>query len=209
MNSRIFRQNGAGCSEVGLGTLADWWNWGEVTDETALATLRAAIEAAPRSSLHRRRLWRGRSETLIGRFLKEQKRPREQPFFIATKLAGGRFPACRKRCAGAQHTTDSLRPAGVKALDLTQFTGCRRKSDARRVFGWLEELKTRRKNQGVCASVEAMNEALWCARSRVRGASDHFQYFPQKPIHACRHRPAQRVALTGGCRWERAAQRGA
>ena len=45
MNSRIFGKTGRLVSEVGLGTWQIGGNWGDVTDETALATLRAAYDA--------------------------------------------------------------------------------------------------------------------------------------------------------------------
>src|SRR6185295_13578940 len=103
MKTRIFGHTGRAVGEVGLGTWQLGANWGDVTEETALATLRAAYEAGTTLLDTADVYGMGRSETIIGKFLKETK----AKVFIATKL--GRFsppgwPANFSRAGIRQHT---------------------------------------------------------------------------------------------------------
>jgi aryl-alcohol dehydrogenase-like predicted oxidoreductase len=82
MNSRIFGKTGRLVSEVGLGTWQIGGNWGNVTDDEALLTLKAAVDAGTNFFDTADVYGDGRSETLIGRFLRESKL-RDQ-LFIAT-----------------------------------------------------------------------------------------------------------------------------
>ena len=45
MNTRVFGKTGRSVGEIGLGTWQLGANWGEVTDEVAGQTLRAALES--------------------------------------------------------------------------------------------------------------------------------------------------------------------
>lgn len=45
MNKRNFGKTGIPVSEVGIGTWQFGGDWGEVSEETALSTLRAAVES--------------------------------------------------------------------------------------------------------------------------------------------------------------------
>ena len=186
MNSRIFGKTGRLVGEVGLGTWQIGGNWGDVTDETALATLRAAYEAGTTFFDTADVYGGGRSETLIGRFLKESK-ARDQ-LFIATKLGRRGDPGWPKnftREVVRQHTEDSLKRLGVDALDLTQFH-CVPPDVLMRgeLFGWLEELTREGKLKAYGASVEAMDEALWCCTQPGCSALQIiFNIFRQKPVH--------------------------
>ncbi|MDI1320231.1 MAG: aldo/keto reductase, partial [bacterium] len=84
MNTRIFGRTGRAVSEVGLGTWQLGGGWGDVTDEAALATLRAAYDAGTTFFDTADVYGDGRSETLIGKFLKDAK-VRDR-IFVATKL---------------------------------------------------------------------------------------------------------------------------
>ncbi len=186
MNSRIFGKTGRVVSEVGLGTWQIGGNWGDVTDETALATLRAAYEAGTTFLDTADVYGGGRSEKLIGQFLKESKA--RDRLFIATKL-GRRgdpgWPANFTREVVRRHTEDSLRHLGVDALDLTQFH-CVPPDVLMRgeLFGWAEELKREGKIKFYGASVEAMDEAKWCcAQPGCASLQIIFNIFRQKPIH--------------------------
>lgn len=186
MNTRIFGKTGRVVSEVGLGTWQLGSGWGEVTDEAALATLRAAYEAGTTFFDTADVYGDGRSESLIGRFLKETHTAGK--IFVATKL-GRRgdpgWPQNFTRAVVRQHTEDSLRRLGVEALDLTQFH-CIPPEVLRRGegFGWLEELKQEGKIKAYGASVEAMDEALWCcAQPGCAALQIIFNIFRQKPIH--------------------------
>jgi aryl-alcohol dehydrogenase-like predicted oxidoreductase len=186
MNSRIFGKTGRLVGEIGLGTWQLGAGWGDVTDEAALATLRAAYESGTTIFDTADVYGDGRSETLIGQFLKEAKL-RDQ-IFIATKL--GRFsepgwPANFTRAAVRQHTEASLKRLGVEVLDLTQFH-CVPPDVLMRgeLFGWLAELQREGKIKSYGASVEAMDEALWCcAQPGCAALQIIFNIFRQKPIH--------------------------
>lgn len=186
MNSRIFGKTGRVVGEVGLGCWQIGGNWGDVSDDTALAILRTAYELGTTFYDTADVYGSGRSETLIGKFLKETKA--RDRLFIATKL-GRRgdpgWPQNFTRAVVRQHTEDSLRKLGVDAVDLTQCH-CIPPDVLMRgeVFGWLEELKQEGKIKAYGASVEAMDEALWCTRQPgCASLQIIFNIFRQKPIH--------------------------
>jgi len=186
MNTRIFGKTKRAVSEVGLGTWQLGGGWGDVTDEAALATLRAAYEAGTTFYDTADVYGDGRSEQLIGKFLRETKA--RDRLFIATKL-GRRgdpdWPPRYTRELIRRHTEDSLRRLGVDSLDLTQFhcvpPGVLMRGE---LFGWLSELQREGKLKAYGASVEAMDEALWCcAQPGCAALQIIFNIFRQKPIH--------------------------
>ena len=186
MNTRIFGKTGRLVGEVGLGTWQIGGNWGDVPDEVGLATLRAAFELGTTFFDTADVYGDGRSETLIGKFLKATKA--RDRLFIATKL-GRRgdpgWPQNFTREAVRKHTEDSLRRLAIDALDLTQLH-CVPADVLMRgeLFGWLEELKREGKIKAYGASVEAMDEALWCcAQPGCASLQIIFNLFRQKPIH--------------------------
>jgi aryl-alcohol dehydrogenase-like predicted oxidoreductase len=186
MNTRIFGKTGRVVGEVGLGCWQIGGNWGDVSDDTALAILRTAYELGTTFYDTADVYGSGRSETLIGKFLKETKA--RDRLFIATKL-GRRgdpgWPQNFTRAIVRQHTEDSLRKLGVDAVDLTQCH-CIPPDVLMRgeVFGWLEELKQEGKIKAYGASVEAMDEALWCTQQPgCASLQIIFNIFRQKPIH--------------------------
>ncbi|SDR65566.1 aldo/keto reductase [Opitutus sp. GAS368] len=186
MNSRIFGKTGRLVSEIGLGTWQLGGGWGDVTDEAALATLRAAYEAGTTFFDTADVYGDGRSETLIGKFLREAKL--RDRVFVATKLGRRGDPGWPKnftREVVRKHTEDSLKRLGIEALDLTQFH-CVPPEVLRRgeLFGWLAELQREGKIRAYGASVEAMDEALWCcAQPGCAALQIIFNLFRQKPVH--------------------------
>ena len=187
MNTRIFGRTGRTVGEIGLGTWQLGAGWGDVTDEVALATLRAAWDAGTTLFDTADVYGMGRSETLIGKFLRETPAAREK-IYVATKL--GRFsppgwPANFSRDGIRQHTEASLKRLGVEALDLTQFH-CIPFDVLKRgeIFEHVRELKREGKIRDFGASVESMDEALFCARTEgVAALQIIFNIFRQKPIH--------------------------
>ncbi len=183
MQTRNFGRTGRAVGEVGLGTWQLGANWGDVTEETALATLRAAAEAGTTFFDTADVYGAGRSETIIGRFLRET----QAPAYIATKF--GRFnppgwPENFTRAAVRLHTEASLRRLGLEAVDLTQLH-CLPLEVMRRgeIFEWLRELKQEGKIRDFGASVESMEEAAVCLQ--VEGLASLqiiFNLFRQKPI---------------------------
>jgi aryl-alcohol dehydrogenase-like predicted oxidoreductase len=188
MNTRSFGPTGRSLGEIGLGTWQLGGDWGDVSDAGALATLRAAFEGGVTFFDTADVYGAGRSETLIGRFLRETPAARGK-VFLATKL--GRFsapgwPGNFTRDAVRAHTEASLRRLGVDALDLTQ-THCVPPDVLRRgeMFGWLEELKREGKLRHYGASVESMDEARFCVEhGGCASLQIIFNIFRQKPVHA-------------------------
>ena len=186
MYTRIFGKTGRVVGEVGLGTWQIGGNWGEVPDATGLAVLLADYDLGTTFFDTADVYGDGRSETLIGKFLRETKA--RDRVFIATKL-GRRgdpgWPGNFTRAVVRQHTEDSLRRLGIDALDLTQLH-CVPPDVLMRgeLFGWLDELKKEGKIKAYGASVEAMAEALWCcAQPGCASLQIIFSIFRQKPIH--------------------------
>jgi aryl-alcohol dehydrogenase-like predicted oxidoreductase len=197
MKTRVFGGTGFAAGEVGLGTWQLGADWGDVPEEAALATLRGAYEAGTNFFDTADVYGAGRSEQLIGRFLRET----HAKIFVATKL--GRFPdpglpANFTRAAVRRHTEASLRRLGVAALDLTQLH-CVPPDVLRRgeLFGWLRELQTEGKIRAFGASVESMDDALWCVQQDgCASLQIIFNIFRQKPIAALfAAAQAQHVAL--------------
>lgn len=185
MNTRIFGGTGRVVGEVGLGTWQLGGGWGEVPEAAALEILRAAADAGVTFFDTADVYGAGRSETLIGRFLRETR----EPFYVATKL--GRFsppgwPENFTRATVRAHTEASLRRLGVAALDLTQlhcvpFAVLQRGE----IFGWLRELRGEGKIRAFGASVESMDEARFCLEQEGLAALQIiFNIFRQKPIPA-------------------------
>ena len=182
MHLRKFGRSEA-VSEVGTGCWQFGGDWGEISDETALETLAAAVDAGVTFLDTADVYGLGRSEELIGRFLKG----RDDRPFVATKL--GRFPepggeANYTDAAVRAHTEASLRRLGVDALDLTQLH-CIPMQALRdgAVFETLRALKVEGKIRHFGASVESMEEAQVClAQEGLSSLQIIFNIFRQKPI---------------------------
>jgi aryl-alcohol dehydrogenase-like predicted oxidoreductase len=126
----------------------------------------------------------GRSETLIGRFLKE----RRAKIFVATKLGrtASLYPDKYTEAGVRAATEASLKRLGVSTLDLTQFH-CIPIEELRRgdVFEWLRGLQREGKIRHFGASVESMEEALLCLEQPgLVSLQIIFNIFRQKPIEA-------------------------
>ena len=154
----------ASVSEIGLGC----WQiggdqWGDVPDADALDVLHASVEAGVTFLDTADVYGAGRSEELIGRFLKDH--PRDK-FFVASKF--GRFP--RPGWPGnfdpktiREHTENSLRRLGVERLDLTQLH-CLPMEQLKRAEVWdaVYALQQEGKIARFGASVESVEEADAC-----------------------------------------------
>ena len=182
MNARKFGQTGRLVSEVGLGTWQLGGGWGTVTEDAALATLHAAVDAGTTLLDTADVYGDGRSEQLIGRFLKQTR----ETIYVATKL--GRFsppgwPQNFTLETMRAHTEASLSRLGVETLDLTQLH-CVPFEILKRgeVFESLRQLKREGKIRDFGVSVESMEEALFCARQEgVAALQIIFNIFRQKP----------------------------
>lgn len=184
MKTRPLGNTGRMVSEIGLGTWQLGAGWGNVTDAVALETLRSAYDAGVTFFDTADVYGDGRSESLIGTFLRETPAAREK-VFVATKLGRRNWPHGFTRDQVRQFTEDSLQRLGVDALDLTQLhcipTEVLKRGE---MLGWLEELKQEGKLKAYGASVESMDEALFCVEhGGVSTLQIIFNIFRQKPIH--------------------------
>ena len=147
MKKRIFGKTGADVSEVGLGC---WQlggaDWGDVSDEKALGILAAAVEAGVTFFDTADVYGNGRSESLIGRFLKQT----SVPIFVATKLGRMQdlYPDKYSEGGVRKAIEASLRRLDVEALDLTQLhcvpTEVMRRGE---IFEWLRKCQKGRQDQ--------------------------------------------------------------
>jgi aryl-alcohol dehydrogenase-like predicted oxidoreductase len=171
MRYRQFGKTGATVSEVGLGT----WQiggteWGDVTDADALAILHRSADAGVTLFDTADIYGGGRSEQLIGRFLRERKasesRAGGQPITVVTKL-GRRFdppngwPQNFTLDVIRRHTQDSIKRLGVESLFLTQWH-CIPPEQLRsgEVFAHLETIRAEGLIRHWGVSVESVEEGL-------------------------------------------------
>lgn len=182
MNIRRFGPTRFPVSEIGLGC---WQlggaDWGTLDDQRAFDILAAAADAGVTFLDTADVYGMGRSETLIGKFLKQRK----EAFFVATKL--GRMPDLYPDLyteKGVRAATEaSLKRLQVEALDLTQLH-CVPPSilEHGEIFEWLRKLKTEGKIKQFGASVESMDEAKTClAQDGLCSLQIIFNLFRQKP----------------------------
>lgn len=181
MKTRIFDKTGVHVSEIGLGC---WQlggsDWGNVDETLAFDILSAAVEAGVDFFDTADVYGGGRSEQLIGRFLKT----RREKIFVATKLGRmGIYPDKYTRATLRAATESSLKNLGVESLDLTQLhcvpTAELRKGD---VFEWLREQQRDGKIRHFGASVETMEQALICLEQEgLSSLQVIFNIFRQNP----------------------------
>jgi aryl-alcohol dehydrogenase-like predicted oxidoreductase len=183
MKQRQFGNMDISVSEVGLGT---WQlggsDWGAVDEREALNTLSAAVEGGVNFFDTADVYGMGRSEEIIGKFLKETSKQ-----FVATKL--GRFPSPGwpenfSLPSLRAHTEASLRRLGVDSLDLTQLH-CIPPSVLRdgQVFDSLRVLQREGKIKNFGVSVESNEEALICLeQDDVACLQIIFNLFRRKPL---------------------------
>ena len=186
MFHRSFGKSGPAVSEVGIGC----WQiggteWGDVTDDQAVETLHAAADAGITFIDTADIYGGGRSERLIGRFLRE--RGDRDRFFIASKLGRRSDPGWPENFSPTtirQHTEDSLQRLGIETLDLTQ-THCLPLGELsqHRAFETLAELQQAGKIRGFGASVETIAEARQCLEvPGLQSLQIIFNIFRQQPI---------------------------
>lgn len=198
MNRKAFGRTGYEASRIGLGTWQFGGQWGpEYSDDNALAIMRAAVEQGVNFFDTADIYGLGRSEELIGRFMRESK----ARLFVATKLGRGPKPGWPDNFTPRvvrEHTEASLQRLGVDCLDLQQLH-CVPKSELERgvMFDTLDKLRSEGKLRFFGASVETIEEALICLQNPgCASLQIIFNIFRQKAItelfQQARH---QRVAI--------------
>lgn len=187
MESREFTKLGRRVGVIGLGAWQLGADWGSVSTDDALATLAAAVDAGTTFLDTADAYGDGRSERLIGRFLRE--RTGEAGLLVATKM-GRRVPQ-----EPAAYTLDNFRAwtdrsrenLGVATLDLVQLH-CPPTAvlHTETVFDALDTLVEEKRVAAYGVSVETVDEALTAiARPGVASV--------QIILNAFRHKPTERV----------------
>jgi aryl-alcohol dehydrogenase-like predicted oxidoreductase len=161
MEQRILGGTGRPVSVVGLGCWQLGGDWGEVGEDDALAVLHAAVDAGVTLLDTADVYGDGRSERLIGRFLRE--RP-DAPVLVATKAgrrADPHVPEAFTLDALRAWTDRSRSNLGVERLDLVQLH-CPPTPvyDDDRVFDALDTLVADGAVAAYGVSVETVAEAL-------------------------------------------------
>src|SRR5919206_680416 len=181
MLTRTLGRGGPAVSAIGFGAWQIGADWGEVDDDTALETLRAAVDAGVTFFDTADVYGDGRSERLIGRLLRER-----DGLFVATKM-GRRAPLDPDEYT-LEHfdawTARSCENLGVESLDLVQLhcppTDVYYRPD---VFDALDELVARRRIARYGVSVERVEEALKAIEyPGVASVQIIFNPFRQRPI---------------------------
>jgi len=184
MKSRQFGKDGVEISEVGLGC----WQlggdcWGNLDEDSAMEILSAAVDNGIRFFDTADVYGAGRSEKLIGRFLKN----RPEDIFVATKLGRldqDKWPMEFTEGLLRKYIEGSLKRLGVDALELTQLH-CIAAEHLKKgeVFEWLRKFKRKGLIKRFGASVESMDEALLCLdQEELESLQIIFNIFRQKPL---------------------------
>ncbi|MDX3850064.1 aldo/keto reductase [Streptomyces sp. AK02-01A] len=196
MEQRVLGRTGQEVSVVGLGTWQLGADWGDVAESDAFAVLDAAVESGVTFFDTADVYGDGRSEQLIGRYLKD--RP-DAGVFVATKM--GR----RADQVPENYVLDNFRAwndrsranLGVDTLDLVQLhcpPTSVYSSDA--VFDALDTLVAERRIAAYAVSVETCAEALAAiARPGVASVQIILNPFRLKPLEEVL--PAAREAGVG------------
>jgi len=184
MKKRAFGTTGFDTSDVGLGC----WQlggfcWGDVDEPKAFDILGSAVSNGVNFFDTADVYGEGRSEILIGAFLKQC----SEEIYVATKI--GRFPRPGwpenfSRDTMKQHIQECGERLGVETLDLVQLhcipTDVMASGE---VFDYLREFKTEGLIKDFGASVESMDEALLCMdQDGLASLQIIFNIFRRKPI---------------------------
>ncbi|KAB2641796.1 MAG: aldo/keto reductase [Verrucomicrobia bacterium] len=182
MKHRTFPCPSLPISEIGLGC---WQlggsDWGSIDDAKAFAILEAAtaggIDFFDTADVY----GAGRSEELIGRYLKQS----SSRVCVATKLGrtSALYPNGYTEATVRAATEASLRRLGVEALDLTQLH-CIPSAVLQQgaIFDWLRQLQQEGKIKRFGASVESDEQALICLEQEgLASLQIIFNVLRQKP----------------------------
>ena len=168
---------------VGLGCWQLGADWGEVDEDDALSVLRSAVDAGVTFLDTADVYGDGRSETLVGRFLREQGR---SEITVATKMGRrvDQVPENYNRDNFLAWNDRSRANLGVDTIDLVQLHCPPTPVYSRdEVYDALDELVEHRRIAAYGVSVETVEEALTAiARPRVASVQIILNMFRQKPL---------------------------
>lgn len=161
MKTRKLGKQGFTISEVGLGCWQFGGDFGEMKEETAISIMKTAVENGVNFFDTANVYGAGKSEELIGRFLKEC----DSPVVVATKFGRGDgvYPNNYSESILLQSIEASLKRLGTDTIDLLQLhcipTEVLRQGD---VFNWLRRAQQNGLIRHFGASVETVEEGLIC-----------------------------------------------
>ncbi|MCJ7717659.1 MAG: aldo/keto reductase [Anaerolineales bacterium] len=168
--------------EVGLGCWQFGGDFGPMDEDTAFDIMNAAVEGGTTFFDTADVYGAGRSEHLIGRFLRNS----DQRMFVATKFGRGPdvYPDKYTENELRRGTEASLKRLGVEVLDLIQLHCIPVEALVEgAVFEWLRALKAEGKIRHFGASVETVEEGLLCLNAEgITSLQIIFNIFRQKPI---------------------------
>lgn len=181
MKTRQLGSSGQEVGEVGLGCWQFGGDWGPMEEDTAFAIMEAAVERGVDFFDTADVYGAGRSETLIGRFL----RGTERPVTVATKFGRDAevFPDKYSESKLRRSVEGSLSRLGVGTLDLLQLhcvpTEVIRDGE---IFDQLRRLQDEGLIRHFGASVETVEEGLLCLEQEgILSLQVIFNIFRQKP----------------------------
>lgn len=176
-------------SEIGLGCWQLGSDWPAVDETTALAILRGAHDAGVTFFDTADIYGAGRSEELLGRFLRDlaTREGKVSRPFIATKLGRSADPGWPENFTlpvMRRHVEGSLRRLGLETVDLLQLHCVPAEQlAAGDVFAHLRQLRDEGKIRSYGASVESMAEADLCLRDpELASLQIIFNVLRQTPI---------------------------
>jgi aryl-alcohol dehydrogenase-like predicted oxidoreductase len=183
MEQRTFGRIGRSAGVVGLGAWQLGADWGAVSEADALAVLHAAADSGMNFIDTADVYGDGRSETLIGRFLRERA---GEEYFVATKM-GRRVPQVPEAYtldAFRQWNDRSRANLGVDTLDLVQLHCPPTPVYATdEVFDALDRLVAEKRIAAYGVSVETCQQALTAiARPGVASVQIILNAFRLKPL---------------------------
>lgn len=182
MEQRVLGRTGRNVSVVGLGTWQLGADWGNVDEDDALAVLAAAVDSGVTFLDTADVYGDGRSERLIGRFLRD----RDEDLFVATKM--GRRVAQEP----GNYTLDNFRAwtdrsrenLGVDTLELVQLH-CPPIAvySSDEIYEALDTLVSEKRIANYAVSVETVDEALTAiAHPGVASVQIILNAFRRKPL---------------------------
>ena len=183
MNTRSLGKKGFEISEVGLGCWQLGADWGQdLSEEASFNILNEAVNQGITFFDTADVYGNGKSEALIGEFLKTCK----TPIRVATKFgrAANSYPNLYSKSVLRETIEGSLKRLNVDALDLLQLH-CIPKQYLQEgdIFDWLRELKQEGLIKHFGASVETVEEGLICMeQDELLSLQVIFNMFRQKLV---------------------------
>ena len=162
MKYRRLGKNGPEVSEIGLGCWQLGADWGDpVSEELGLNILQEAVSQGITLFDTADVYGQGKSESLIGRFLKSEKKPLQ----VITKFGRGNgvYPDNYSKKTLFDSVEKSLERLGVETLDLIQLHCVPQEVlvDGA-IFSWLRDLKNQGLVKNFGASIETIEQGLIC-----------------------------------------------